>query len=197
MAAVSRPAPFRCRQGRRCAFAPRGAGTASGSARRASPPPRSRRRAACPLPGSARGAPPPAAGEGGDDAGERPPDRRADAHARGGRVVALLRRLDRREPDSAPSSDLGDAARHGIETVIAGSLIGAGRHDGRPSSIHTSHSSGLGPVAPDRLVRAGNTAGRPVVLDLDLLLAHRVAHRLGAGIGVLAERDLLDHARLL
>src|SRR3954451_25443894 len=39
-------------------------------------------------------------------------------------------------------------------------------------------------------VRATVGAG---VLDLDLLLADRVAHRLGAGLDVLADADLLDH----
>src|SRR4051794_2386479 len=44
-------------------------------------------------------------------------------------------------------------------------------------------------------LRAGDAGVAPgaVVLDLDLLLADRVAHRLGAGLDVLADADLLDH----
>src|SRR3954451_17793212 len=40
-------------------------------------------------------------------------------------------------------------------------------------------------------------ASGALVLDLDLGLAYRVAHRLGEGVGLLAQPDLLDHPRLL
>src|SRR5689334_8637788 len=48
-------------------------------------------------------------------------------------------------------------------------------------------------VAPRRApFRTDGAAAGAVVLDLDLLLADRVAHRLGAGLGLLAQPDLLD-----
>src|SRR3954452_24875348 len=46
-------------------------------------------------------------------------------------------------------------------------------------------------------LRAGDLPPDALVLDLDLLLADRVADGLGAGVDVLAQPDLLDHARLL
>src|SRR4051794_2590057 len=63
----------------------------------------------------------------------------------------------------------------------------------------------VGPAAGRAWRRVGGRAARAhpgalppgLVVDLDLGLAHRVAHRLGAVLGLLLDADLLDHARLL
>src|SRR4051794_35254176 len=85
----------------------------------------------------------------------------------------------------------------------------AGRVEHREAPLGAGAGAPAGPrgraLAP-RPVRRGRDTPRAgdvratvgaVVLDLDLLLADRVAHRLGAGLDVLADADLLDHPRFL
>src|SRR4051794_41691993 len=91
---------------------------------------------------------------------------------------------------------VGGVERHGL-------FPARGRHGGRPRgwrlaarAVALRRDPLVGPegtLLPDD---AGPAVG-PIILDLDLLLADRVAHRLGAGLDVLADADLLDHARLL
>src|SRR5688572_3491522 len=77
-----------------------------------------------------------------------------------------------------------------------------GRHNAGPGPARTTsvdHPVRRAARGAD-LLRAGDTgpgsdpaAAGPVVLDLDLLPAHRVAHRLGLTRDVRADPDLLDH----
>src|SRR4051812_49669520 len=104
-------------------------------------------------------------------------------------------------------------ARGGPEPVRAVAapvaLRRAHREAGRVERREAPLGAGAGPrggaLAP-RPVRRGRDTPRAgdvratvgaAVLDLDLLLADRVAHRLGAGLDVLADADLLDHPRFL
>src|SRR3954451_11861444 len=75
-----------------------------------------------------------------------------------------------------------------------------------PSVLRSDRLTSVVSPAPSALLhvalrrdpfRAGGAAASALVLDLDLGLAHRVAHGLGAGVDVLAQPDLLDHPRLL
>src|SRR3954470_11715796 len=82
-------------------------------------------------------------------------------------------------------------------------FLARGRHGGRPRgwrlaarAVALRRDPLVGPEGTLLLDDAGPAVG-PIILDLDRLLADRVAHRLGAGLDVLADADLLDHPRLL